>query len=77
MIAKPAGCFKKGKPDFSEEELNQLVKEIEESGNSNKQTNKFFTRHLLKPIFLAFFIAFFNQLSGINAYFFFRRVFLK
>lgn len=63
--------FRKGNPDFSEEELNQLVKEIEESGNSNKQTNKFFSRHLLKPIFLAFFIAFFNQLSGINAILYF------
>jgi MFS transporter, SP family, arabinose:H+ symporter len=63
--------FRKGNPDFSEEELNQLVKEIEESGNSNKQTSTFFTRHLLKPIFLAFFIAFFNQLSGINAILYF------
>jgi len=63
--------FRKGNPDFSEEELNQLVKEIEESGNSNKLTNKFFTRQLLKPIFLAFFIAFFNQLSGINAILYF------
>ncbi len=63
--------FRKGNPDFSEEELNQLVKEIDESGNSNKHTSTFFTRHLLKPIFLAFFIAFFNQLSGINAILYF------
>jgi SP family arabinose:H+ symporter-like MFS transporter len=63
--------FRKGNPDFSEEELNQLVKEIEESGISNVQTNTFFTRNLFKPIFLAFFIAFFNQLSGINAILYF------
>ncbi|SHI92404.1 MFS transporter, sugar porter (SP) family [Tangfeifania diversioriginum] len=63
--------LKKVNPDFSEKELDSLVNEIENSGNQKSKHQKFFTRKLLKPAFLAFFIAFFNQLSGINAILYF------
>lgn len=55
----------------TEEELRLLYNEIVASGNDKKQPRELFTRRLLKPILLAFFIAFFNQLSGINAILYF------
>lgn len=61
----------KSNPDLPEEELKKLVNEIEETGNNKKQGDTFFSRRLLKPILLAFLIAFFNQLSGINAILYF------
>jgi len=63
--------LKRVNPDFSEKELDSLVNEIENSGNQKNKSQKFFTRRLLKPAALAFFIAFFNQLSGINAILYF------
>ncbi len=63
--------FRKNNPELSEVELNRLLKEIEDSGNQKKVPNSFFSKRLLKPILLAFFIAFFNQLSGINAILYF------
>ncbi len=63
--------LKRVNPGFSENELDSLVQEIENSGNQKNKRQKFFTRKLLKPISLAIFIAFFNQLSGINAVLYF------
>ena len=63
--------LKKINPDFSSAELAELVGEIEASGNEKQQAGIFFSPRLLKPIFLAFFVAFFNQLSGINAILYF------
>lgn len=63
--------LKKVNPGFSDRELNNLVKNIEASKNDLGGKGTFFSRHMLKPIFLAFFIAFFNQLSGINAVLYF------
>lgn len=63
--------LKKVNSGFSAQELDSLVQEIENSGNQKNRSQKFFTRKLLKPVFLAFFIAFFNQLSGINAILYF------
>lgn len=51
----------------SEAEINTLVIEILATGNESTKERTFFSSRLIKPIFLAFFIAFFNQLSGINA----------
>ena len=59
--------LKKVNPDFDQGQLSALVNDIVASGNEKKQSGAFFTKRLFKPIFLAFFIAFFNQLSGINA----------
>lgn len=55
----------------TEEELRLLYNEIVASGNDKKQPRALFTHRLVKPILLAFFIAFFNQLSGINAILYF------
>jgi SP family arabinose:H+ symporter-like MFS transporter len=59
--------LKKINPDFTTGELDSLANEIEASGNEKSRSRFLFSRSLLKPILLAFFIAFFNQLSGINA----------
>jgi sugar porter (SP) family MFS transporter len=63
--------LRKVNPDFSEEELGQLVQEIEASAHTKKDSGKLFTRNLLRPAMLAFLVAFFNQLSGINAILYF------
>ncbi len=63
--------LKKTNPDASADELKSLFNEIVASANEKQQARSFFTRRLLKPIFLAVFIAFFNQLSGINAILYF------
>jgi len=62
--------FKKINPEASEDELNLLIKEVKESVH-DKQNRDFFTKKLLKPFLLAFLIAFFNQMSGINAILYF------
>ena len=63
--------LRKTNPDASDDELELLFNEIKASAGNEKQARAFFTRRLLKPIFLAIFIAFFNQLSGINAILYF------
>lgn len=63
--------LKKTSPDSSEEEVKFLYNQIIASANEKQQPRALFTRRLLKPILLAFFIAFFNQLSGINAILYF------
>jgi sugar porter (SP) family MFS transporter len=63
--------LKKVNPRFSDTELDKLVQEIESTGNQKKKAGTFFSKPLLTPISLAFFIAFFNQLSGINAVLYF------
>lgn len=63
--------LRKTNPDASDEELKSLLNEIIASADDKKQARTFFTRKLIKPIFLAIFIAFFNQLSGINAILYF------
>ena len=63
--------LRKTSPGASENELDLFYKEIVASANGKQQPHAFFTRRLRKPILLAFFIAFFNQLSGINAILYF------
>ena len=63
--------LKKTSPSSSEEEIKLLYNQIIASANEKQQPRALFTRRLLKPILLAFFIAFFNQLSGINAILYF------
>ncbi|QDU56867.1 sugar porter family MFS transporter [Aeoliella mucimassa] len=58
--------------DASAEEIDALVGEIEIASNEEqKSTHGFWTPRLRVPIMLAFFVAFFNQLSGINAILYF------
>jgi sugar porter (SP) family MFS transporter len=61
----------KTNPEASPAELDLYFNEIVASDNEKMQPRALFTRRLLKPILLAFFIAFFNQLSGINAILYF------
>ncbi len=58
-------------PDTPESELEKLVGEVQDSVKALDRPQKFFTLRLFKPISLAFLIAFFNQLSGVNAILYF------
>lgn len=58
-------------PDLSEEELTELADEIAATAGEKVRRAPFWTRRLQTPILLAFLIAFFNQLSGINAILYF------
>ncbi|MBK1826693.1 sugar porter family MFS transporter [Haloferula rosea] len=59
-------------PSASEQELDSLVDEISEAAaKTEKSTHGFWSARLKIPILLAFLIAFFNQLSGINAILYF------
>lgn len=58
-------------PDVSREEIAKEVEEIAAASTVQASSGQFWTRRLRKPILLAFLIAFFNQLSGINAILYF------
>ena len=58
-------------PEATDMELNTLADDVEASVSVTNPTERFFTSRLRKPISLAFLIAFFNQLSGINAILYF------
>jgi MFS transporter, SP family, arabinose:H+ symporter len=58
-------------PDATAAELESIAKTIEASARGPGAATKFWTRRLRVPIQLAFLIAFFNQLSGINAVLYF------
>ena len=66
-------------PDASQTEITTLADEIAISCKTDQQgtvKDSFWSRRLMKPILLAFLLAFFNQLSGINAILFFaKRIF--
>ncbi|MGY8695066.1 MAG: sugar porter family MFS transporter [Verrucomicrobiia bacterium] len=59
------------RPNDSQEALEAKADEIAEASNTTPGKSKFWTKRLKVPISLAFFIAFFNQLSGINAVLYF------
>lgn len=58
-------------PEASAEAIDKKVREIAEAAEDKASSGKFFTPRLRMPILLAFLIAFFNQLSGINAVLYF------
>jgi len=58
-------------PEFSEENLMELADDITATAGEKVRRAPFWTRRLQTPILLAFLIAFFNQLSGINAILYF------
>jgi sugar porter (SP) family MFS transporter len=58
-------------PEMSEAELVKLADSVELSVGDRSVASKFFTMRLRIPIMLAFLVAFFNQLSGINAVLYF------
>ena len=77
-FAAGLGVFKALNPAMPEAEVRRLAEEVERSrGEAGKKVAPFFTRPLWRPIMLAFLVAFFNQLSGINAIWYFaKRVFM-
>jgi MFS transporter, SP family, arabinose:H+ symporter len=58
-------------PELSKEEIARQADEIMAASTEQVSSGQFWTRRLRKPILLAFLIAFFNQLSGINAILYF------
>jgi sugar porter (SP) family MFS transporter len=63
--------FRKINPEMSNAELARLADSVEQSLGDKAVASRFFTMRLKTPILLAFLIAFFNQLSGINAILYF------
>ncbi len=58
-------------PQASQAEIEIRTNEIMASASENISSGRFWTQRLRVPILLAFLIAFFNQLSGINAILYF------
>jgi sugar porter (SP) family MFS transporter len=58
-------------PEASKAEIEGLANEIVTASTGHAATARFWTARLKVPILLAFLIAFFNQLSGINAILYF------
>lgn len=63
--------FRSINPELSEAEVSAMADTIEGTVTHTRDAARFFTRRLRTPILLAFLIAFFNQLSGINAILYF------
>jgi sugar porter (SP) family MFS transporter len=63
--------FRRINPDMTSADLSALADRVEQSVGDRKAGAKFFARRLRTPILLAFLVAFFNQLSGINAVLYF------
>jgi sugar porter (SP) family MFS transporter len=59
------------RPESSPAELEAKADEIAAASSARKTSARFWTRELRIPILLAFLIAFFNQLSGVNAILYF------
>lgn len=59
------------RPEATAGEITALAERIQTASGSPAATGKFWTRGLRIPILLAFLVAFFNQLSGINAILYF------
>lgn len=68
---KARAVFRKGNPELPDGDISRLLDEIEATGKQKEFAGSLFTRNLLKPLLLAFFVAFFNQMSGINAILYF------
>ena len=57
--------------DMTPAELEQLADSIESASTREQKVGGFWSPSLRTPILLAFLVAFFNQLSGINAILYF------
>jgi sugar porter (SP) family MFS transporter len=58
-------------PTFTAPEIDQVADEIAKASTEQVSTAGFWSRRLRVPILMAFLVAFFNQLSGINAVLYF------
>lgn len=59
------------RPDVPEAQLEQLADEIEAARDAEDSAAGFWSRRFWRPIMLAFLVAFFNQMSGVNAILYF------
>ena len=59
------------RPGLTDAELSQIADEIERSREVDGPTTGFWSLRLRRPILLAFLVAFFNQMSGVNAILYF------
>jgi sugar porter (SP) family MFS transporter len=59
------------RPELTATQLESLANEIQSAAREQVSTGRFWSWHLRVPIMLAFLVAFFNQLSGINAILYF------
>lgn len=69
--AAGVSVFRSINPGLPEEDVEALADEVAASVQRGEAAARFFTRRLLRPILLAFLIAFFNQFSGVNAILYF------
>jgi len=69
--AKGVAVLQLIQPEASPAELALLANNIVAASSSRADSSRFWSRQLKTPILLAFLIAFFNQLSGINAILYF------
>jgi sugar porter (SP) family MFS transporter len=65
------GVLHRIRPESTAEELGAMADEIAAAAGEKSSTWAFWSRRMRTPILLAIFIAFFNQLSGINAVLYF------
>src|SRR5579871_5302233 len=63
--------LQRAQPESSKEEIAAEADEITSASTEQVSSGHFWTRRLRKPILLAILIAFFNQMSGINAILYF------
>ena len=63
--------FRSIHPELSDSEITTLADSVAGSVGEKETSAKFFTKRLKVPIMLALLIAFFNQLSGVNAILYF------
>ena len=63
--------FSRVQPDLRPEEIDAKIEEVATLAHTATSRAPFWTWRLRVPIMLAFFVAFFNQLSGINAVLYF------
>ncbi len=63
--------LRRTEPELSKQEIDAQADEIIAASTEQVSSGHFWTRRLRKPILLAFLIAFFNQMSGINAILYF------
>jgi sugar porter (SP) family MFS transporter len=70
---RPAGIavLQRIQPEASIAEIDAEADEIVAASSAQTSAGRFWTKRLRVPILLAFFVAFFNQLSGINAILYF------
>ena len=66
-----ANVFRKINPEMTDAEIETLVNEVEKAVGTKITKTGFWSKRLSIPIMLAFLIAFFNQLSGINVILYF------